>query len=314
MDEPLIACPIQQSERDLIVLVATATEVFSLQETEPESILSGEPAALIEDIEGPVIVTRSGRIAFPGKETESHIDHPIECAARAGADLLIGTEGPHIYRHTSGTTEKVETFDQLECRDTFHTPWGGPASVRSFASTCDGVVYADIHVGSVMRSPDSGAHWEPVTPDLHEDVHQVATTGAAPDRLYANTAHGVYLSDDRGGSWTHRSTGFPYLYGRAVAVHPEDPECALASVSRGPHGNPAGQLYRTDDAGMSWRHVTNGYPDTVDRNIDTFQIGFSNDGRSWATAADGLYVSEDRGQAWDLFWTAPNDITLIACN
>ena len=67
-------------------------------------------------------------------------------------------------------------------------------------------------------------------------------------------------------------------------------------------------------AGIELGRIGPFHPDTVARNIDTFQIGFSNDGRSWATAADGLYVSEDRGQAWDLFWTAPNDITLIACN
>lgn len=295
------------------MLIATNKEVYRMNGSGPESILSGRPVALIEDDEGPVIITDSGSIVAEQHEVESHISEPIECATRVGGDILIGTEGPHIYRHAAGETARVQTFDRLGCRDTFHTPWGGPAAVRSFAATDDGCVYADIHVGSIMRSPDTAETWEPVTPDLDEDVHQVATTSSAPDRLYANTADGVYVSDDRGTSWAHRSDGFPYLYGRAVAVHPDDPDCALASVSRGPHSRPAGQLYRSDDAGHSWEHVTTGYPDTVDHNIDTFQVAYAHDGRAWVTAGDSLYVSEDRGRSWDVAWTAPTDISLIAC-
>ena len=44
--------------------------------------------------------------------------------------------------------------------------------MRSLAHSGDWV-FADIHVGS-MRSPDRGTTWEPVTPDLDADVHQVA--------------------------------------------------------------------------------------------------------------------------------------------
>ncbi len=294
------------------MLISTKTEVYRKNGSEPESILSGESVALIEDAEGPVAITNSGRIVSESQEIETHIDESIECATRLGSDILIGTEGPHVYRHVE-TTTRVTAFDELDCRDTFHTPWGGPAAVRSFASTDDGHLYADIHVGSIMRSPDAGASWGPVTLDLNEDVHQVATTPAAPDRLYANTADAVYVSDDRGASWTHRADGFPYRYGRAVVAHPNDPDCVLASVSRGPHGNPAGQLYRSDDAGRTWDHVTGGYPDTVDHNIDTFQVAFSSDGRAWATTGDALHVSEDRGRTWKVAWNAPADITMIAC-
>ncbi len=296
------------------MLVATKNTVFRADGNGRfESILSVAAAALIEDNESGVIVARSGCITADGSETETQIAEPIECAVRVGREILIGTEGPHVYRHTAGQTTRIDAFDQLDCRDSFYTPWGGPATVRSFASTVDSQIYADIHVGSIMRSPDAGQSWEPVSPDLHEDVHQVATTPAAPDRLYANTANGVYVSEDRGTSWDHRSKGFPYRYGRAVAVHPDDPDCMLASVSRGPHSSPAGQLYRSADAGVSWEHVAIGYPETVDHNIDTFQIAYSRDGRAWATSDRTLFVSEDRGRSWDQTWTAPGEISLIAC-
>jgi len=104
-------------------------------------------------------------------------------------DLLLGTEAPHLYRLRggSGPAERNPSFASLEVRGEWLTPWGGPASLRSLAATGDGWVYADVHVGSIVRSPDRGESWRPVTPTLHRDIHQVATTPASDERVYANT-------------------------------------------------------------------------------------------------------------------------------
>ena len=230
----------------------------------------------------------------------------------ANGSVLIGTEGPHIDRLTEDDVSRLTSFDELDARDGFYTPWGGPAAVRSFAHTPDGWVYADIHVGSIMRSADGGDSWEPVTPDLHDDVHQVATHAASPDTIYANTADAIYVSENRGDSWEHRPEGLPYSYGRAIAVHPGDPDCLLASVSRGPHNNVDGQLYRSDDRGRNWTHVTTGYLESHTENIDTFQVAFSQDGRAWSAIDSDLYVSEDRGKSWQIYWTTEESIALIA--
>jgi photosystem II stability/assembly factor-like uncharacterized protein len=153
--------------------------------------------------------------------------------------------------------------------------------------------------------------WEPVTPDLHEDVHQVATSPQVDERVYANTANAVYLSDDRGKSWHHRSAGLPLVYGRAIAVHPQDPDCIMATVSRGPHGDARGRMYRTLDAGRSWDHVTDGFPESVPGNIDTFHIAFSPDGDAWAIVGSVLYRSRNAGRHWESFWDASEEIVMI---
>jgi len=228
-------------------------------------------------------------------------------------ELLVGTEGAHLFRVDEDGTRRIETFDALPCRDQWHTPWGGPPAVRTLAATPDGWVYADIHVGSIMRSPDRGVTWEPVTPDLDEDVHQVATCPAAPDRVVANTARAVYVSDDRGRSWHHRGHGLGERYGRAIAVHPTDPDLLLATVSDGPHGdNVHGQLYRSEDGGGHWEHVAGEFPASAYANIDTHHVAFSADGAAWALVGCTLYCGQERASQWWKFWEAPEPLTMLA--
>ncbi len=224
---------------------------------------------------------------------------------------VLGTEPPRIYRWNSAKNQiyRIPSFDQLECRRDWFTPWGGPPAVRSLAQGDTSAVYADIHVGSIMRSFDSGCDWEPVTPELHKDVHQVATSPAGPSRVYANTADAVWISEDRGDRWQHRPFPHDVTYGRAVAVHPTDPDCILASVSKGPHGEDVlGRLFRSDDCGINWTHVQEGFPSYTRANINTFHITFDSTGTCWAAVREKLYRSTDRGRSWQEVWRSPCEI------
>lgn len=299
------------------MLLSTRDTVYTLAESHPESVYAdGRIRALARDDNRIAIVSNEGLTVIDGgAETRTDL---ADCDRVESLDILddgrilVGTEGPHILEADGETVAPIPAFETLEARDDFYTPWGGPASVRSFAHTTDGWVYADIHVGSIIRSPDAGRSWTPVTPDLHEDVHQVVTRRGDPDTVYANTADAVYVSEDRGDSWSHRADGLPYSYGRAIAVHPDDGACLLATVSRGPHGDADGRLYRSDDSGRSWAHVTDGFPASHTQNIDTFQVAFAEDGWAWAAVDRNLYVSEDRGRTWSVAWTSPEPIKRIA--
>ena len=230
-------------------------------------------------------------------------------------DLLIGTPPPYIYRFKEeGPAKRIKTFNDLEVRNQWYTPWGGPAAVRSIASAKNGWVYADIHVGSIMRSPDNGRRWEPITPSLHKDVHEVSTTPASDRRVYANTYLSVYISEDNGDSWVHRSNGLNDRYGRGIAVNPEDPDIVLCGVSDGPRGvNVNGQLYYTEDAGINWTHVTKGFPESTMKNIDTFHIAYADKDVAWVTNEEYLYQSRNRGKIWETHWKAPDEILMISC-
>jgi photosystem II stability/assembly factor-like uncharacterized protein len=220
-----------------------------------------------------------------------------------------------MYRiNEEGPAKRIKTFDDLEVRSQWYTPWGGPAAVRSMASTTNGSVYADIHVGSIMRSPDNGRTWGPVTPSLHKDVHEVSTTPASDRRVYANTYLSVYISDNIGDSWEHRSNNLNNRYGRGIAVNPGNPDTILCGVSDGPTGfDVHGQLYYTQDAGINWTHVTKGFPESTKKNIDTFHIMYADKDTAWVTDEKTLFMSRDRGKTWETHWKAPDEILMISC-
>jgi hypothetical protein len=260
------------------------------------------------------IVKQSGtRLSRIQTEIEEII-HSVLVLREAPLEILLGTEPPHLYRVHENAIERIESFDHLECRRQWNTPWGGPPAVRTLAASGDGWVYADIHVGSIMRSGDYGHTWLPVTAELDRDVHQVTTCPAAPNRTYAQTAHGFYLSEDRGETWLHRIEGMGERYGRCVAVAPENPDLLLASVSDGPHDrdeNVHGQLYRSEDAGQSWRQVTDGFPKSTSDNINSRRIVFDQEHTSWVADAKDLYVSRDEGKHWQRMFTAEREIVMV---
>jgi hypothetical protein len=166
-----------------------------------------------------------------------------------------------------------------------------------------------------MRSSDKGQTWEPVTPTLHKDVHQVATTPASDPHVYTNTYLSVYISEDQGKTWHHRSGALQQRYGRGIAINPEDPATLLCGISDGPTGvNVHGQLYFTENTGVTWYHITQGFPPSTRQNIDTFHISYMDEHTAWVADEDRLYLSQDRGQTWELFWTAPEVILTLSCH
>ncbi|MBQ35112.1 MAG: hypothetical protein CME04_01870 [Gemmatimonadaceae bacterium] len=311
------------------VLITTESQTYLADDTgggEPVPLReAASPAAVDETADLTVIWLPGGDIILlrPDVDTlrlTTELDADVRCIRLLSVEpfvLLVGTEPAQLYRVTGdGSAERLEGFDRVDGRDAWSTPWGGPPAVRSLADASGGWLYADIHVGSIARSGDGGDTWEPVDAAIHPDVHEVATCPKAPERLYANTADAVFVSEDRGSSWRHCVEGVGARYGRALAVHCTDPDLLLASLSRGPHDDGGeGRLYRSPDAGVSWRHLTIGFPPFVVGNIDTACVAFGASeaaDRAWAAEGERLYRSEDRGETWRRVWEAPERITGVA--
>jgi hypothetical protein len=205
--------------------------------------------------------------------------------------VYVGTSEAHLYRMIGEALERVETFESVDGRDGWYTPWGGPPDVRSIANW-DEDVYVNVHVGGVPRTGDGGRSWTP-TIDVDADVHQVTT---AERLVIAACAGGVAVSRDRGATWTYRTDGLDTRYSRAVAVCGD---VLLASASRGPRGGEAA-IYRGALGEGAFERCRVGLPDTFGGNIDTYRLDALRLGEvaAFGTEDGRAFVSHDAGATW----------------
>lgn len=112
------------------------------------------------------------------------------CIVPLNGKVLVGTTEAHLLAIAHGSLELIDSFDLAPGRDEWYTPWGGLPDVRSIAVGTRGELYANVHVGGILRSKDGGHSWQPSI-DLHSDVHQVQTVPNRPGFVLAATAQGL---------------------------------------------------------------------------------------------------------------------------
>jgi hypothetical protein len=176
-----------------------------------------------------------------------------------------------------------------------------------------------VSTGGFYRSFDGGTTWEAANrgiyvpflpeeadryPEFGQCVHKVDFHPSRPDRLYLQHHFGVYRSDDFGGSWTPIGEGLPSDFGFPVAVHPDRPDTLFvfplrADVDRTPVDHrPA--VYRSDDAGGSWRRLDAGLPDRSYAAVLRDAMCASAPGVFFGTRDGEVYGSRDDGESWTL--------------
>ncbi|MBI2238002.1 MAG: hypothetical protein HYU54_05680 [Actinobacteria bacterium] len=140
------------------------------------------------------------------------------CLLPTEAGLFVGTAEAHLLRLARGGLEAVPGFDEVEGRDAWYTPWGGPPDTRSLAVDRNGTLYANVHVGGIARSADGGLTWKR-TIDIDTDVHQVLAHPTTPGLVLAATGDaGLAVSANGGDWWDFQTEGLHANYSRAVAV------------------------------------------------------------------------------------------------
>jgi len=139
-------------------------------------------------------------------------------------------------------------------------------------------MYVAITAAGVFRTDDGGETWRPANSNVPADFladpyaevgqcpHKLLLHRARPDRLWQQNHFGVYLSDDRGDSWTRvDENGLPGGFGFPLMLDPNDPDTAFVIPEKSPeyHYSPGGQLavYRTRDSGATWERMADGLPE-----------------------------------------------------
>jgi photosystem II stability/assembly factor-like uncharacterized protein len=137
-------------------------------------------------------------------------------------------------------------------------------------------------------------------------VHKVVRHPDRPDRYFLQNHWGLYRSDDGGASWKDVANGVPSDFGFAMAMHPRDPDTVyiVPLESDSFRCTPGARLrvYRTRDAGASWKPLTRGFPqkhawETVLRDGLTTDAGRPA-GIHFGTRSGKIYASRDEGEAW----------------
>lgn len=233
-------------------------------------------------------------------------DLQLNCIQPLRGKVLVGTSNAHLFWIVDGGIEFIQSFDTAQGRDEWYTPWGGLPDVRSMAGGQSGELYANVHVGGILRSQDRGRSWQP-TIDLHWDVHQVITVPDRPGVVLAATAEGLATSTDRGDTWSLDRANLHSTYSRAVAVCGET---VLISTSSGPSGAKAAIYRRSLDRAGTFEKCDRGLPQWFSHNIDTGSLVTLKDRTVFGTSNGQIFLSEDAGLIWKQF---ASDLPPIHC-
>lgn len=208
--------------------------------------------------------------------------------------VLVGTSEAHLMRVVEGNIQPIDSFEQAEGRNQWYTPWGGLPDVRSLALGTSGKIYANIHVGGILRSRDRGNSWQP-TLDIHADVHEVRTIAKYAGFVLAATAQGLAISQDGGDSWSFDRLNLHATYARAVAVCGET---ILMSTSMRPQGSKAALYRRSLEEMGTFEKCVTGLPEWFSGNINTGCITTSENLAAFATHDGQIFLSNDAGLTW----------------
>jgi hypothetical protein len=221
-------------------------------------------------------------------------DAGATCLLPTPAGLLVGTTGAGLLRLVDGRLAPIEAFARVEGREAWHTPWGDPPDTRSLTRDPGGVLYANVHVGGVVRSTAGGATWRP-TLDIDLDVHQVLADPTRPGRVFAAAAVGLVVTEDGGDSWRTDTDGLHARYCRAVALAGG---AVLVTASTGPGGRRAALYRRPLDGRAPFERCRDGLPEWFGNNVDTHCVAASGSTVILGTHDGRVYRSSDAGGSW----------------
>ena len=295
------------------MLIGTASGLWASDAAGPIAFDGRRVSALAPPIDHPWAVLDATALArLDQRNTSTEVaraeGYTIECLANTPAGLFVGASEARVLTLAADRLVEVPGFDEVDGRDRWFTPWGGPPDVRSIASGADGVLHVNVHVGGIISSADSGRTWTPAGIEIGADVHQIVTHPAQAGLLLAACARGLATSEDGGSSWSFDDEGLHATYARAVAPAGD---MLLLSMSRGPSGGEAAVYRRSLTNSMPFERCREGLPAWFDQNIDTHCLAALGDTAVFGTADGTVYNSADAGASWEALMTGLPGVTCV---
>jgi photosystem II stability/assembly factor-like uncharacterized protein len=230
------------------------------------------------------------------------------------------------YDRELGVEEQIMAWPQLAVGQRaadlrYRFQWNAPIRISPHDPT---VLY---HCSNhVHRSTDDGMTWQVISPDLsRNDPDKQGYSGGDITRdntgvevygtvfafeesshrageLWAGTDDGrVHLSRDGGGTWSEITPAQMPPWGTVnmIELSAHDPDRAFLAVHRYRMDDFRPYVFRTDDAGATWKLLTdgrNGIPE--DEFVRVVREDPEREGLLYAGGEFGMYVSFDDGAGW----------------
>ena len=295
------------------LLVGTDDGLYQLTDGDARRVGQGRVDHLAVATDGTVWAIVDEGIARLAEGTWAPADLSLDHAPRsllpAGGTLLVGTAAAHLYVAEDGGVRLVGGFEEAEGRARWHTPWGGPPDTRSLARGVDGTLYANVHVGGVLRSIDA-ERWAP-TMDIGADVHQVAAHPTLAGCALVASAWGFGVTFDAADGWAFTDDGLHNSYCRAVAA---TDAFVFITASDGPRGGRGAVYRRSLRVDGPFERCRAGLPEWFDGNVDTGCLVTSGSSVALGTADGSVFVSGDAGATWQEAATGLPQIRALAAS
>jgi len=127
----------------------------------------------------------------------------------------------------------------------------------ALAPGSDRLLYAGSYGDGVFRTEDGGQNWLPVS---YPDDYSALSIAIAPNetKVYVGGREGVFISDDRGGTFTDSNTGLPAVKAVSEVIVDEACPCRVYA-GLGAYGGEwlyGGGVYESVDSGATWRRLS----------------------------------------------------------
>jgi len=235
-----------------------------------------------DDLGGSWQETPNGAIRFP-EDTGSALEQVWQLTPAPDSEpgvVYAGTQPSALFR----SVDRGETFEMVRAlwdhphREQWGGGFGGQAIHTILPDPADPArMTVAMSTGGVYQTQDSGESWNPANvgikayflpdpwPEFGQCVHKVARHPGHPERMYLQNHHGVYRTDDGGGSWTSIAAGLPSDFGFPIVVDPHDVDTVYVFpvVADGERIPPGGRprVWRSTDAGATWAELSKGLPE-----------------------------------------------------
>ena len=260
-------------------------------------LVGREVTALAPDVNGWLVLVEGSEVfRVHGDEVDSLgtvVEETGRCLQPVSGAVLVGTAQARVAMIRDGAVTMLRSFDEAEGREAWYTPWGGPPDTRSLSAGPGGALFANVHVGGILRAETPEGVWAP-TIDIDADVHQVLTDALDPGHVVAATARGLAESRDGGGTWRFTTDGLHAPYARAVAL---DGDRLYLSASTGPRGGRAG-VYRREPGSVAFEKCRGRLPEWFGGNVDSHRLAAAGGSSLFGTEDGNVFLSEDGGDFW----------------